>query len=274
MVVGGTGGFDMYMIVFETIVFSAAFIVIYLYWNTSFALPFSLSPPRSEEGFLDTGVQETVANITMCPGISKSYTAKNGDTLCCEGNPAGTDCEGKTLCTLSSTGTKQHPSCAEYLKASYAQKAKNVCPRSLPSYYEDDTGRSFCTNGTLNQELNAPNKTSAERCSIGQGGMNDPNSCEARVALDRMECPKSGCKKVAQAFGKEPVTLMATFRDSSGITRTCYDKDSLMNVWRETLGPDWRAKRSNIDFDANIMFCDVAKKYYIDKTLSRSKIQI
>jgi hypothetical protein len=271
------GGFDIYMIIFETLVLTAAFIVVYLYWNTSFELPGtdtnSKQDSKSKEGFIDLG-NSGIANISMCPGTSKSYTAKNGDTLCCEGNPAGTDCEGKTICTLSSTGSRTHPSCAEYLKSYYAAKGKQVCPRSLPQYYEDENSRAFCTNGLLNQELNAPANKAAEQCSIGGGGMKDPKSCEVRVALDRMQCPAPGCQKFAQAFGNEPVVLMANFRDSSLMTHTCYDKDSLFHLWRDILGPDWRAKLSHIDFEHNINFCDVAKKYYIDKTLSRNKIQV
>ena len=272
-----SGGFDIYMIIFETLVLTAAFVVIYLYWNTSFELPGSginskTDMSGSKEAFVDLG-SGGIANISMCPGSSKSYTAKNGDTLCCEGNPAGTDCEGKTICTLSSTGSRTHPSCAEYLKSYYATKAKQVCPRSLPNYYEDESGGAFCTNGALNQELNAPSNRSAEKCSVGNGDMKDRNSCEVRVALDKMPCPAPGCNKSVMGGGKEPVQFVAVFNDSTRIPRVCYDRNSMYNYLRVVNGPDWKSKWSHLDFDNNIMFCDVAKKYYIDKTLPKNKVQ-
>jgi len=265
------------MVIFDVLIFSAAFIIIYLYWNTPSELPIKETSPRPKraEGFTDSTVATTtVANISMCPGTSKSFVAKNGDNLCCEGNPAGTDCEGITICTLSSTDSNKYPSCVKYLQDYYARKGREVCPRSLPNYFEDDTGKRFCTDSRLNAYLNGPYNSSAEKCTIGSKGYMDAKSCEVRVALDRMSCPSPGCTKQPIGMANEPVILMAHFNDSTGIKHSCYDKDSILRFWEKVFGPDWKAKTSHINPDRNILFCDIAKKYYIDKTLSKNQIDI
>jgi hypothetical protein len=268
------------MVLFDVLIFSAAFIIIYLYWNTPSELPIqeTSARPKKSEGFTDKSVTatHTISNISMCPGMSKSFVAKNGDNHCCEGNPAGTDCEGITICTLSSTdkNNQKYPSCVKYLQDYYARKGLTVCPRSLPNYFEDDSGRRFCTNSRLNSSMNGPYSSSAEKCTVGGKGYMDTNSCEVRVALDRMPCPSPGCTKQPLNTRNESVILMAHFNDLSGIKHTCYDKESLFRLWENIYGPDWKAKTSHINPDRNILFCDVAKKYYIDKTLSKNQIDV
>ena len=256
------------MMIFEVLIFAAAIVVVYLYWNT----------PSND--IINTPVKETfqgymVQNISMCPGQSKAFVGKNGDNLCCDGNPNGTDCEGKTICTLSSVNSKENPSCFVYLRDLYEKKGRSQCPRTIPNYYEDDNGRGFCTVANLNSQLNGPSERNAEKCTVGGKGMSDPTSCEVQVALDKMPCPSRGCSKSAILPQKnKPVVFQAHFRDSGNITRSCYDTNSVVNFWRSTLGDEWSSKTSHINPDRNIMFCSVAKKYFIDKTLTKKDIDI
>lgn len=263
---------DFYMVAFEILIFTAAIVVIYLYWNSAVDISQSSEKPsKTKEGFTAT----ELSNISMCPLQTKAYVAKNGDNLCCEGNPNGTDCEGKVACTLSSMNSKEYPSCYKYLSDYYARKSRDVCPRSYPNYYEDDKGRGFCTSSPLNAQLSAG--PSAPRCSVGGKGLLDPESCEVRLALDKMQCPSAGCSKSAFAPRNDkayPVILQANFTDSMRITRNCYDKNSVINFWRSIFGEEWKSRTSFINPDRNIMFCDVAKKYFIDKTLQKKDIDV
>lgn len=294
---------DVYMFIFEILIFSAAVILIYLYWNTYSFIPSNLGPGgerrmlgpggerrmlgpggerrKGEEGFADlggsgsgSGNSQPTQNISMCPGISKSFVGKNGDNLCCEGNPAGTECEGKVICTLSSTNSKTNPSCAAYLFELYRKKGVEFCPKSIPNYFIDAKGRAFCTASRINNQLNGPQEASALKCSIGGKGMSDPESCEVRLALDKMPCPSPGCKKSAFSYrGGGTVILYVNFSDAAQIQHMCYDRASVIRGWRDTFGEEWKSKVS-INPDRNIMFCDVAKKYYIDKTIQKKDVDI
>jgi len=275
---------DLYMFIFEILVFSAAVIVIYLYWNTSLE---ETPIVEKKEGFSDvkssksrsssrsSSSNEIIQNISMCPGISKSYVGKNGDSLCCEGNPAGTDCEGKIICTLSSTNSKEHQSCAAYLVDLYRKKGIEFCPRSMPNYFLDPRGKAFCTTSQINNQLNGPQDASALKCNIGENGMSDPQSCEVRLALDKMPCPSPGCQKDAfLPYRGKSVILYANFRDSGQIQHFCYDTNSLISFWRSIFGEEWKSRISHINPDRNIMFCDVAKRYFVDKTIQKKDIDI
>ena len=259
---------DLYMIIFEVLVFAAAIVVVYLYWNSS-------STDIVQEPVKEKFQGSMIQNISMCPAQSKAFVGKNGDNLCCDGNPNGTDCEGKTICTLSSVNSKENPSCFVYLRDLYEKKGRTQCPRTMPNYYEDDNGKGFCTVANLNSQLNGPSERNAEKCTVGGKGMVDPTSCEVRVALDKMPCPSRNCKKTAFSPQRnKPVVFQAHFTDSGNITRSCYDTNSVVNFWRSTLGDEWSSKTSYINPDRNIMFCSVAKKYFIDKTLTKKDIDI
>lgn len=276
------------MFIFEILIFAAAVIIVYLYWNTySFAQPVlgpggekKLLGPGGEkkEGFADLAGSSSagpIQNISMCPGISKSYVGKNGDNLCCEGNPAGTECEGKVICTLSSTSSKENPSCAAYLINLYKKKGLEFCPKTIPNYFINPRGKAFCTASQLNNQLNGPQQTTAIKCSIGGKGMTDSESCEVRLAIDKMSCPSAGCQKGAFAPQQgKPVVLYANFNDSAQIQHMCYDTNSVISFWRSIFGEEWKSKTSHINPDRNIMFCDVAKRYFIDKTIQKKDIDI
>ena len=291
---------DVYMFIFEILIFSAAVILIYLYWNTYSSIPSNLGPggeqrmlgpggerrilgpggERRKEGFADlagsgSGNSQPTQNISMCPGISKSFVGKNGDNLCCEGNAAGTECEGKVICTLSSTNSKTNPSCAAYLSELYRKKGVEFCPKNIPNYFIDAKGRAFCTASRINNQLNAPQQPTALKCSIGGKGMGDSESCEVQLALDKMPCPSPGCQKGAlRSQPGKPVLLYANFNDAAGIQHICYDTASVIRRWRNIFGEEWKSKVSHINPDRNIMFCDVAKKYYIDKTIQKKDVDI
>jgi len=340
------------MLIFEVLIFAAAIVVVYLYWSS--AIDISQAPvdsyiaktaetqtsatTKTKEGFVDADdTNINLPNISMCPNTSKAYVAKNGDNLCCDGNPNGTGCEGKTICTISASTNNKIPSCAAYLLNLYKKKSINFCPKELPNYYEDNSITSssedcigypspdrsirlfskedctikldgnwyssgecmrkeggsfswdmrnknttclgkkgaFCTRSPLNSALNGPANTNAERCTVGAGGIFDNNSCEVRLALNKMKCPSPDCSKDALKFTENnPVVLTVHFKDSSGISRTCYDTTSMIQYWQNLYGGEWKSKTSHINPDRNIMFCNVAKKYYIDKTVQKKDIDI
>uniref|UniRef100_A0A6C0IBX7 Uncharacterized protein n=1 Tax=viral metagenome TaxID=1070528 RepID=A0A6C0IBX7_9ZZZZ len=259
---------DIYMLIFDVLVFSATIVVLYLWWNSTLDIALDSVPPVVKEGF--TTANGTVNNISMCPLSSKSYIDKTGDTLCCDGNVNGIECEGKTICTMSSLNSKDYEACSTYLASYYARKGKELCPSHLSSYYENK-GVSFCTNGSLAPTMDAPMSHTQRKCKVA-GGYTDATSCEIELELEKFVCPSPQCQKTA--LPGNPVLLSASFKDLMGIYHSCYEDKSIFRYLAAIFGPDWKAKSSWLNPDRNVIFCSIAKKYFIDKTLQKNQIDI
>ena len=257
------------MVIFDILVFSATIVVLYLWWTSTLDITLDSVPPVKEGFTTTTG---TVNNISMCPLSSKSYVDKTGNTLCCDGNVNGMECEGDTICTMSSLNSKDHEACSTYLANYYARKGKELCPSQLPSYYEN-AGKGFCTNGSLAPTMDAPMFQTQRKCKVA-GGYTDPISCEIELELEKFACISANCQKSALPTGGNPVLLTASFTDSMGMHHSCYEEQSVFRYLAAIGGPDWKARFSWLNPDRNILFCNVAKKYFIDKTLQKNQIDI
>jgi len=263
---------DIYMLIFDVLIISATIVVLYLWWKSTLDITLDAEPKvptTTKEGFTGT---PTIKNISMCPLSSKSYIAKTGDTLCCDGNVNGMECEGKTICTLSSLNSKDHEACSTFMKSYYAKKSKELCPKSLYSYYENE-GIGFCTNGELAATMDMPLFQTQRKCKV-IGGYTDPNSCEIELELEKFACPSPKCQKTALSTGGYPVLLTSSFKDAMGMHHSCYEDKSVFRYLAAIGGPDWKARFSWLNPDRNILFCGVAKKYFIDKTLQKNQIDI
>jgi hypothetical protein len=66
------------------------------------------------EGFEDTTTQSFI--VTMCPDDTKTYTDKEGNTNCCEGEVNGSECSGTTVCTFSGSAQTKYPVCGNHAR--------------------------------------------------------------------------------------------------------------------------------------------------------------
>jgi len=163
--------------------------------------------------------------LSTCPLESKSYLAKNGDTLCCEGSLSPEGVCAKPLCALAQR--KDMPSCKTMLDEAN-KKAGIACPPSLPNYYTDGRGTTGCTDGALNNDRTAPISPVAKTCKIYPNTpikignnlstftLNDTNSdsCSIQRRLEITEKNmKIGCKRHThsewKAFSKDEIKVMA-----------------------------------------------------------------
>ena len=62
------------MMIFEVLIFAAAFVVVYLYWNTP-------SNDIVQEPVKEKFQGSMIQNISMCPGQSKAFVGKNANSL-------------------------------------------------------------------------------------------------------------------------------------------------------------------------------------------------
>ena len=69
---------------------------------------------------------------------------------------------------------------------------------------------------------------------------------------------------------KSPLLLIVNFADSQGMPHTAYSKKSVVRY----LNAVWPTWTQQINIDRMIWNADVAKKFYIDKTITKDDIDL
>jgi len=211
--------------------------------------------------------------LRACPTDYKTTSNANSDTICCKGDIVGNKCMSSNICTLSGEGTQDIPSCVSLVMKSYEEKGKSVCPSSMKNYYESSDEKG-CTNGQLSKTLSGPANNSQEKCIIyntEELNNNSINSCLNSKHLDDYKCFGKDCvKKLTQPNSKYPVLITVEFTDNAGLRHSSYTKESYERFLFVS-NPSW--KDQGIDLSKNISVAEVAKAYYVDKTMSASDIQ-
>jgi hypothetical protein len=228
--------------------------------------------------YKQNNVTETFENyyLSACPGGYKSFYDKNGDTVCCNGNIVANRCVGDLQCTLNGKGTEDMPNCVSAILREYKEKGKLQCPSSMSSYYEDK-GRDIkgCTNGGYNDTLNGPRNTSQATCKIYQSEDDNKfkvDSCYNRRMLDEAQCFGNNCTKQLIPTGKNmPILVSIGFSDNTGMFRTAYTRKSLRE-YINALPREW-GLQERFNYDKNLYVAEVAKAYYIDRTMDKSEIE-
>jgi hypothetical protein len=212
--------------------------------------------------------------ITFCPMGASPYFDKAGDTLCCDGKVKGNICSGTTLCALS-TNHPTAPSCVSVLQKYASQKAKNVCPPSMSSYFEDpNTHVAGCTTGPLSHNMTSPAVPAQPTCTIYSDNTlnrSAPNSCHNQRLLENTKCFGGDCVKNIMPQKAAGVCLISTeFSDTNGHRHVCYSRESYVDYLNQTK-PGWQA---TFDPSKNIRICEVAKKVYVDRTMDTKDAQL
>lgn len=213
--------------------------------------------------------------LAACPsGYNHSYTSE-GDVLCCDGQIMANKCLGDKQCILNGKGTATMPNCVDLIKQEYQEKSVTWCPSSLPQYFEDRENQTKgCTSGSLNSTLNGPKTTTQPQCRI-YADFNEnraaKDSCYNVKLLDSIPCFGKNCTKdLIQPVPNAPPLIAIGFTDSMGMHRTAHPKESIAN-FLDVVNPTWKEK--GIDLNKNINVAEVAKAFYVDKTLDQTQIQ-
>jgi hypothetical protein len=220
----------------------------------------------------ETFVNNNNYYLSACPSGYKSFYTSNGDIVCCDGEVIVNKCIGDFQCTLNSKGTPDMPNCVQYILADYEEKRKISCPVYF-SYFEDkENDMKGCTNGLLNDTLTGPRSTSQPTCKIyptEELNKTSVDSCYNKKMLDRVACFGENCTKTIKQYGANtPILIEITF--TNGITpRTCYTRKSVKNYF-DMVRPKWEGKRNFLS--RNILISEVAKAYYIDKTIGDNDV--
>lgn len=223
-----------------------------------------------EEGF--TGDKATVS-LSACPSDMKTFYLQDGRTACCNGTIISNRCTGTVQCTMTGEGTKDLPNCSDLLKKEFNEKSNSQCPPSMTTYFEDkSTKKKGCTSGALDQEMKQPITKTQPVCWIYptlEQNLKKVDSCELQKQLEDALCFGKQCKK--SITSSTPPLIAIQFIDKSGMYRTAYTKKSLEYFLNETR-PKWRDE--GLDLTKNIMVAEVAKAYFVDKSISEKDIQM
>lgn len=222
-------------------------------------------------------IKETFENyyLSSCPTGYKTVYANDGNIVCCDGEVIANKCLGDNQCTLNGKGTPDIPNCIQSILKMYAENSQNQCPPSMPSYFEDN-GRNIkgCTAGRLNETLNSPQHSTQPTCSIYDTldkNRLSKNSCFNQKQLDMAQCFGNNCtKEIIQPVLTAPPLISIGFTDDLGMHRVTYTRQSLEN-FLDVTNPNYREK--GLDLSTNIVVAEVAKAYYVDKTMDQSQIK-
>lgn len=213
--------------------------------------------------------------LTGCPAGYKSFYNTDGNIICCDGDVLANKCLGDNQCTLNGKGTPDLPNCVQSILKIYGEKGKAQCPASMPQYFEGGAkGEKGCTAGRLNDTLSAPQFSNQPICKIYDSlntNISSKDSCYNQKQLDAVPCFGNNCtKEITQPIATAPPLVAIGFTDTSGMHRIAYTRAS-METFLDVSNPSWR--NQGIDLSKNINVAEVAKAYYVDRTMDQSAVQ-
>lgn len=220
-----------------------------------------------------TPIAEPFESLTIrsCPSGYGSFYAPNGTASCCEGNRfIGGQCESNNVCTIGSGPN----SCAEMIMKQFMKKGHEFCPPSMPSYFEDlSVPRKGCVNGPRNEYFTGPMNESQPQCMIyntEKENILSETSCLNEKELEEYNFGYECKKSIVKMENNMPPLLMITFTDSSGWPRSAYTMRSAIR-YLDMREPGWKNK---FNINRSIQIAEVAKEYFLDRTLSSSDVDL
>ena len=213
--------------------------------------------------------------LSSCPTGYKTTYHTSGDVICCNGEVIANKCMGDNPCTLNNQAIGDIPSCLQAIKTHFSNKGDNLCPATMPNYYENrSTNAKGCTSGDLNSTLTGPSTTTQPQCSL-YSTYNDSitkvDSCVLLKERDSFPCFGTNCKKnIISIDSSKPAVIQIVFT-YNGTIYTTYTRDSYTR-YLDANNPSWRD--TGLDLYANINIAEVAKAVYIDQTISTSAAQM
>lgn len=251
------------------------------------------------ESFFDTPTPSSI-RFTQCPNGTTSFITSEGDTHCCNGEVKKGKCVGVNMCSLS----PKYPgsslqTCSEIMQYLWNERSRDWCPSSAPYFY--GTISRYNSNGTLNEwgcsSLNPsstgekPTGTPATFCTIYEteeknlskisvtGTSATPAtivSCRNMRDADNAKQFISGSNELWEPQNLNPALLKLSFTPrmngttTNGTTasETCYEFNRFITFYKK-IAPSYIDSITAQRYK-NVYYCDAAKAYYIDGTLSAS----
>ena len=207
--------------------------------------------------------KQLLPNLQSCPADLNQYTTDTSIN-CCDGEVAGSRCNGTPKCTLSSTHTGNLPRCIDYLKEYIDGMAKKHCTASLKNYYEPKKPgkgvKGVCTASRVSNNYTAQVNETAPTCVVYRSPElteSSSDSCYNQKLMENMIVP-SGAQKHLFRPTKDTVLFFATYQDELKMM-ACYDRKTLYD-YLDKMAPSWRSNKQYVDYiDKYILSCEKEK---------------
>ena len=244
---------------------------------------FMIEKSKMEEPFFDATSGNMDIQLQACPpGTESLNETTKGTVSCCDGTIVDGLCNGTTVCSLS-TDSPTLPSCVNLLRKRFADKAAQFCPKSIPNYYEDvsvQPNKQGCTAGARTTNGSAPveSTTPMPRCTIYQNRKDNDNkvdSCQTIKALAAVVCPGGGKASFTEGIPPDaPAVIQCGFTVSKDpAPKICWTDETYLNFYKWSYGGTIpTGAYSNMNYN-RLGFCSVAKKYYLDKSISDEQLK-
>lgn len=226
-----------------------------------------------EEGFTITPSLQETPYLLACPGVMTSFYRKDGTPTCCDGSLTDGQCRFNRQCVMTGKGTADIPNCKDMVDSKSQENSNEMCPPSMTTYFESAAdNKKGCTAGALRPDNTGPATPSQPRCTIYStldDNLSKADSCYLKRELETTPCFGTNCNKFISP--SSPPLISIQFQDDKGMNRTAHTRRSA-TYYLEKTKPAWR--ESGLDLEKNITVAEVAKKFFVDKTLSATEIQI
>lgn len=217
------------------------------------------------------GFQEDIPYLSACPRNMVSFYLSDGRPACCDGPLTEGRCRFEDKCVMTGKGTDDMPNCLDILSKEYKRKSSAQCPPSMPTYFEDrGSGRKGCTSGGLDADRQRPALPTQPSCRIYptlEENMDNADSCLLKKTMEETPCFGTNCTKSLTPTKPPVITLQ--FQDTMGMMRTAHPHASLRYFLDKTR-PTW--KDQGIRLENSLQVAEVAKAYYVDKTLESKDV--
>ena len=243
---------------------------------------FMIEQSKKEEPFIDVTAGNADIQLQACPpGTEALNNMTQGTVSCCDGTVVDGQCNGTTVCSLS-IDTPTLPSCVTLLRQKFASKAAQFCPKSIPNYFENikvQPNVQGCTAAARLPDGTAPavSTTPIPQCTIYQNQQdnnNKVNSCQNIKAADNYTCPQGGRPQIVSLVPNLPVTLQCTLSPGNGnMLQQCFEDTTWLQLLKAYFNGEQYLNQINSNTSLRLQFCSVAKKYYLDKSLTDEQLK-
>ncbi len=226
-----------------------------------------------EEGFTGNPSTQETPYLLACPGVMIPFYRKDGTPACCSGPLTEGQCRFSRQCVMTGNGTADVPNCKTIVDTDFQTNSNEMCPPSMTTYFENVAeNKKGCTAGSLRPDNTGPATTSQPMCKIYptmDDNLSNADSCALNRELETTPCFGTNCTKFISP--SSPPLISIQFQDEKGMNRTVHTRRSV-TYYLEKTQPAWR--ESGLDLNKNINIAEVAKAYFVDKTLTVTDIQI
>lgn len=201
-------------------------------------------------------------NLQSCPADLTQYTT-DISINCCDGDVAGSRCNGTPKCTLSNSSGNL-PRCIDYLAEYINDQSKKHCTASLKNYYEPKNPgkgmKGICTSSRVSNNYTSQDDITAPKCVVYRSpelNESSSDSCYNQKLMENMIVP-SGAQKHLWRPSKDVVLFYATYQDELKMM-SCYDRKTLYD-YLDKMVPSWRSNKYYVRYiEDSILYCEKEK---------------